>query len=136
MASLSFARRTGLMALAFMLAMAASAAADEKVAVNSLGMRLMRIPAGKFLMGSPKGELEKEADEEAHEVELTRPFLMGECEVTVGQFKAFVKDAKYRTEAEADGKGVRAAASACRCHQTNDARARITRRHRAHRRFV
>jgi len=74
---------------------------------NSLGMSLLLIPKGKFLMGSPKGEEDRLDEEVQHEVEITRRFYMGKHEVTVGQFKAFVKDANYRTEAEKDGKGGR-----------------------------
>jgi formylglycine-generating enzyme required for sulfatase activity len=75
---------------------------------NSLGMNLLLIPKGKFLMGSPKGEEDRQDEEVPHEVAITRPFHMGKHEVTVGQFKAFVKDANYATEAEKDGKGGRA----------------------------
>jgi formylglycine-generating enzyme required for sulfatase activity len=59
-------------------------------------------------MGSPKGEEDHLDEELQHEVEITRPFYLGKHEVTVGQFKAFVKDANYVTEAEKDGKGGRA----------------------------
>ena len=75
---------------------------------NSIGMKLVLIPAGTFLMGSPKDE-EGRFDTEGpqHKVELTRPFYMGAYPVTKGQFGAFVKDAGYQTEAEKDGKGCR-----------------------------
>ena len=43
--------------------------------------------------------------EEQHEVEITKPFHMGVYTVTVGQFRQFVKDAGYKTEAEKDGAG-------------------------------
>jgi formylglycine-generating enzyme required for sulfatase activity len=75
---------------------------------NSLGMNLLLIPRGKFLMGSPKGEEDRLDEELQHEVEITKPFYLGKYEVTVGQFKAFVKEANYLTEAEKDGKGGRA----------------------------
>src|SRR5262245_23911966 len=75
---------------------------------NSLGMNLLLIPRGQFLMGSPKGEEDRLDEELPHEVEITQPFYMGRHEVTVGQFKAFVKDANHLTEAEKDGKGGRA----------------------------
>jgi sulfatase modifying factor 1 len=75
---------------------------------NSVGMTLMRIPAGKFVMGSAKGEEDRLDEEVPHEVELTRAFYMGKHEVTVGQFRMFVRATGYRTEAERDGTGGRA----------------------------
>jgi formylglycine-generating enzyme required for sulfatase activity/WD40 repeat protein len=73
--------------------------------VNSLGMKLVQIPAGKFFMGSPASESERNRDEEQHEVVLTQPFFMAAHEVTVGQFKAFVKAVNYTTDAEKADKG-------------------------------
>jgi formylglycine-generating enzyme required for sulfatase activity len=69
--------------------------------VNSIGMELVPIPPGKFLMGSPDEEPGRQVDEgPQHEVIITRPFYMAVHDVTVGQFKAFVKDKGYQTEAE------------------------------------
>ena len=72
---------------------------------NIIGMKLLYIPAGKFLMGSPENEPGREAQEVQHEVELTKGFYLGEHEVTVGQFKQFILDTKYQTDGEKDGKG-------------------------------
>jgi formylglycine-generating enzyme required for sulfatase activity len=72
---------------------------------NGLGMRLAYVPAGTFRMGSPDGEAGREEQEAQHEVELTRGFYLGVHEVTVGQFRQFVHEAKYQTEVEKDGKG-------------------------------
>jgi sulfatase modifying factor 1 len=72
---------------------------------NSLGMRLVYIPPGKFAMGSPESEQGREAQEVQHDVELTKGFYLGTHEVTVGQFRQFVNDAKYQTDGERDGKG-------------------------------
>src|SRR6516164_6428849 len=56
--------------------------------VNSIGMKLVRIPAGKFTMGSPKGELEREdREEDQHEVQITRAFYLGMYEVTQKQYR-------------------------------------------------
>jgi formylglycine-generating enzyme required for sulfatase activity/uncharacterized membrane protein len=38
-----------------------------------------------------------------HEVEITQPFYMGQTEVTVGQFRQFVKATGYQTQAEREG---------------------------------
>jgi formylglycine-generating enzyme required for sulfatase activity/serine/threonine protein kinase len=74
--------------------------------VNSIGMKLVPIPPGKFTMGSPDNEPGREAHEgPQHEVALTRPFYLGVYEVTLGQFRAFVMDTKYQTEAEKGGDG-------------------------------
>src|SRR5262249_15287264 len=54
---------------------------------NSIGIKLVRIPAGKFRMGSPAEETGHNSDEEQHEAEITRPFWLGACEVTQAQFK-------------------------------------------------
>jgi len=72
---------------------------------NSLGMKLVFISPGKFLMGSPECEPGREAQEVQHEVELTKGFYLGTHEVTVGQFKQFVADTKFQTDGERDGKG-------------------------------
>jgi len=79
--------------------------AKVKEVKNSLAMKLLYIPAGKFLMGSPVSEPGRETQEVQHEVELTKGFYLGEHEVTVGQFKQFVLDTKYQTDGEKDGKG-------------------------------
>ena len=72
---------------------------------NSLGMRLVYIPPGKFTMGSPEREQGRESQETKHEVELTKGFYLGMHEVTVAQFRQFVRDARYQTDGERDGKG-------------------------------
>jgi formylglycine-generating enzyme len=79
-------------------------------------MKLRLIPAGEFMMGSGVSaaalakQFEKEesdyADEHPqHRVRITQPFYLGQHEVTVGQFRRFVADSSYKTEAESDGKG-------------------------------
>jgi formylglycine-generating enzyme required for sulfatase activity len=84
---------------------------------NSLGMKFMLIPPGKFTMGSSKEEMDfwlkdppydwlKERlprEGSQHEVEITQPFYMGQTEVTVGQFRQFVKAQRYKTQAEREG---------------------------------
>ena len=71
-------------------------------------MKLVLVPEGKFVMGSPKDEKDHNLDEAQHEVEITKPFYLGMYTVTVGQFRQFVKDSGYQTEAEKGGPGGRA----------------------------
>ena len=73
---------------------------------NSLGMKFTLIKAGEFLMGSPDTDKDAEdAEKPQHRVRITRPFYLGVHEVTRGQFRRFVDDTGYQTEAEKDGKG-------------------------------
>lgn len=100
---------------------------------NSIGMKFRLLPPGAFEMGFSEAEIAdmieqrrrlaatdpsqsegadfvfslSHAAHPPHRVVLTKPLLFGCHEVTVGQFKQFVGDAGYRTEAERDGKGGR-----------------------------
>ena len=56
------------------------------IITNSIGMVLVPIPAGEFLMGSPAAELTRRDNETQHRVKISRPFYLGICEVTVAQF--------------------------------------------------
>jgi formylglycine-generating enzyme required for sulfatase activity len=70
----------------------------QQIITNGVGMRLVRIPAGKFKMGSPKNERDREIDfgvlymgnvgsEQQHEVEITKAFFLGVFAVTQGEFE-------------------------------------------------
>ena len=75
---------------------------------NSLGMNFTLIKAGEFLMGSPDTDKDAfDTEKPQHRVRITRPFYLGVYEVTRGQFRRFVDDTGYQTEAEKDGKGGR-----------------------------
>ena len=92
-------------------------AAEPEVTTNSIGMKLVTIPAGEFLMGvkedrpdtlnkfpycDPKwldGELPR------HKVRITKAFEMGQHEVTLNHFLKFYHAANYKkVEIERDGK--------------------------------
>ncbi len=73
---------------------------------NSLGMKLVRIPAGKFLMGSPPGEQHyNENEAPQHQVTISKPFYLGAHEVTVANFRAFVQETNYVTDPEQNRRG-------------------------------
>ena len=59
----------------------------KKTITNSIGMKLVLIPAGEFLMGSPEGEAEREDDEYQHRVRITKSFYLGVYEVTQGEYE-------------------------------------------------
>jgi formylglycine-generating enzyme required for sulfatase activity len=50
-------------------------------------MTLVLVPPGVFLMGSPREEMWREANEEQHEVEITRGFYLGMYQVTQKQYR-------------------------------------------------
>ena len=56
--------------------------------LNSIGVRLKRIPAGSFQMGSPSSEYKRDGDERQHRVTLSRAFFLGVTEVTQAQWRA------------------------------------------------
>ncbi len=84
---------------------------------NSVGMKLVRIPASEYMMGSPKQEMDwlrltfKKIWRDGHKqwfqdelplhpVRITKPFYMNSTEVTVGQFRQFIKETSHKTDAE------------------------------------
>ena len=82
---------------------------------NTLGMKFVLVPPGEFMMGNSRT-----SDEDAdafrpyggfwgvglaseyprHRARLTQPLYLGMHEVTVGQFRRFVSDTGYQTDAE------------------------------------
>lgn len=100
-------------------------AEEPKILTNSIGMKLVLISAGEFLMGSVESseELAKvfgsevsppliNAEHPAHRVQISKAFYLGMYEVTVGQFRRFVDETGYQTMAERDprlGRGWNAA---------------------------
>jgi len=63
------------------------------VITNSIGMKLVYIPAGEFMMGSPSLEREDKRDDDEgpqHRVKLSKGFYMGRTEVTQAQYKAIM----------------------------------------------
>jgi serine/threonine protein kinase len=92
---------------------------------NTIGMTLVLIPPGEFLMGSTpeQSALGRKMAEDAkikpdawewqrlaeegpqHRVTLTKPYWLGMTEVTVRQFKRFVEATGYVSEAEQFGFG-------------------------------
>ena len=85
---------------------------------NSIGVKLILIPAGNFKMGSAESaaaaaaffrkayhedDLEADffmAEHPQHQVRITRPFYLGAHHITRGQFRRFVSDTGYKTDAE------------------------------------
>lgn len=65
---------------------------------------LLVVPTGKFLMGSPDAEDgHRGAEGPQREVEITSGFALGRAEVSVGEFREFVRVTGYKTTAENEG---------------------------------
>jgi len=74
-------------ACAALVACASRSLAAEEI-TNSIGMKLLLIPAGEFRMGSLEAEDGREDDEgPAHRVRIARPFAIGATEVTQAQYE-------------------------------------------------
>lgn len=77
----------------------AEPSSDSAVVVNSIGMKLRRIAAGRFWMGSRDDDPDAREDEKPrHRVTISRPFYLGVYEVTqdewarvLGQRKSFFR---------------------------------------------
>jgi formylglycine-generating enzyme required for sulfatase activity len=73
---------------------------------GGVSLAMVRVRAGSFAMGSPAGESGRAHDEGPQTyVSIPRDFWMAEEEATVGQFRQFVAETGYRTEAELRGDG-------------------------------
>jgi formylglycine-generating enzyme required for sulfatase activity len=71
---------------------------------NSIGMKLVLIPPGKFTMGSPKDEKKRNKDEEQREAEIKQAFHLGVHEVTQEQFEKVMGFNPSYFSARASGK--------------------------------
>ena len=68
------------------------------------GPQLIVVGAGKFSLGAVKSD-KQAGDQElpAHAIDLTHNFAVSRTEITVAQFRAFIKHSGYRTEADKRG---------------------------------
>ena len=59
---------------------------------NSIGVRMLPIPAGTFEMGNPAPAKDSWDESPVHKVTLTNPFFISETEITIEQFQEFKSD--------------------------------------------
>lgn len=78
---------------------------------GSYGPKMVVVPAGKYLRGSPASEVGRDPDESpVREVEVSR-FAVSVSPVTREEFKAFIESASFTTDAEKGRCGTGAGAS-------------------------
>jgi formylglycine-generating enzyme required for sulfatase activity len=74
--------------LFYLLALLDQARAQApKEITNSIGMKLVLIPKGTFMMGSPKSEEGRQKEETQHEVTISKDYYLGVYEVTQAQYE-------------------------------------------------
>lgn len=79
---------------------------DQFIDTNGVAPAVVVVPIGQFVMGSPADEAgHRDSEEPQRQVQITIGFALGQSEVTVAQFREFVKAIDYRTEAERSGTG-------------------------------
>ena len=62
-------------------------AQSPKEITNSIGMKLVLIPKGTFMMGSPESEERRDKNETQHEVTISKDYYLGVYEVTQAQYE-------------------------------------------------
>jgi len=70
----------------------------DRLSDGSPGPKMVLIPGGEFQMGDIQGDGD-ENEQPLHSVSVA-PFAMGRYEVTVKEFRRFVEDTDYQTDAE------------------------------------
>jgi formylglycine-generating enzyme required for sulfatase activity len=63
----------------------------DKLKGGGEGPEMIVIPAGEFMMGSPKDEKDRNNDELLHQVILEQPFAIGKYEVTFAEYDRFAE---------------------------------------------
>ncbi len=65
-----------------------------------MNIEFVLIQPGEFMMGTPESEPGRSDDEILHKVKLTVPFYMQTTPVTVGQWRTFIEETGFNTDAE------------------------------------
>jgi formylglycine-generating enzyme required for sulfatase activity/predicted Ser/Thr protein kinase len=69
---------------------------SDLVETNSTNMKMVLIPPGEFMMGSPPSEPDHKPDELQHRVRITRPFYLGAYEVTQPEWQQVMQTTPWR----------------------------------------
>jgi formylglycine-generating enzyme required for sulfatase activity len=82
----------GVIAVSLWLGVGASisSAQPPREITNSIGMKLVLIPKGTFMMGSPESEEGRKENETQHEVTISKDYYLGVTEVTQAQYEKVI----------------------------------------------
>jgi len=88
---------------------------------DAFGPVMVVIPSGSFVMGSPDDEQDRfENEGPQFRVRFERGFALSRTEITVAQFRQFVQDTRYTTDAERAGRSRIYREASGRIDQTSD----------------
>jgi formylglycine-generating enzyme required for sulfatase activity len=62
-------------------------AQSPKEITNSIGMKLVLVPKGTFMMGSPESDVNRQKNETQHEVTISKDYYLGVYEITQAQYE-------------------------------------------------
>jgi formylglycine-generating enzyme required for sulfatase activity len=65
-------------------------AQTPKEITNSIGMKLVLVPKGTFMMGSPESDVNRQKNETQHEVTISKGYYLGVHEVTQAQYEKVI----------------------------------------------
>lgn len=77
---------------------------DRYVDMNGQSPTMVVVPTGKYMMGAPDGEPGRsDAETPQHEVTISKGYALAQTDITVGQFRDFVRASGYKPESITQG---------------------------------
>lgn len=77
---------------------------DHFVDMTGQSPTMLVIPTGKFMMGAPDGEPGRsDTQTPQHQVDISKGFALSQTDITVGQFREFVRASGYKPESVTNG---------------------------------
>ena len=80
---------------------------DHFVDMTGQSPTMLVVPTGNFMMGAPDGETgHADTQTPQHEVTISKGFALSQSEITVGQFREFVRASGYKPDSMTNGASV------------------------------
>jgi formylglycine-generating enzyme required for sulfatase activity len=90
-------------------AVSADKPAEPDEITVSAGVQFVRVPAGEFRMGLAPAQIEDGEKSSLQMVKVGRPFYLGRCEVTQGEFRAVVGRSPWKDRPDVEEEALNAA---------------------------